>query len=218
MDRDLPPPAQDADLPHSDELMACPTCDALYRAREPEHGAKAICGRCHTVLIAPRRGAGLNIIALSLSVTILVIAATVFPFLEINAAGLGNRTSILDVALSFRSGLLVALSVATVAMIVLLPLLRTLLLLYVLTPVVFDRPPAPHAAGAFRLAQRIRPWAMSEIFAIGCAVALVKVSDLATIGFGPAFWMFALLVVIVILNDSYLCSWSVWKSLEKNRS
>ena len=98
----------------------------------------------------------------------------------------------------------------------LIPLLRTLLLLYVLVPVVFDRPPARHARHAFRLAQEIKPWAMTEIFAIGCAVALVKISDLAQLGFGPAFWMFAVLVVIVVINDSYMCTWSVWESLEES--
>lgn len=196
--------------------MACPTCDSLYRARMPDHGGRAVCDVCHTVLISPRDKAGLNIIALTLAVTMLVTAAVFFPFLEIHVSGLGNKASILDVATSFRSGLMIVLSVATIAMIVLIPLLRTLLLLYVLVPVVMNLPPAAHARRAFRLSQQMKPWAMSEIFAIGCAVALVKVADLAQIGFGPAFWMFSLLVVIVVINDSYLCSWSVWKSLERD--
>lgn len=198
----------------SSELIACPTCDALYRVREPEKGGKAVCKRCGTVLIAPRAGAGLRIIALTLTITILVTAAVFLPFLEIHAAGLGNSASLLDVALSFNSGALVVVSVSTVATIVLVPLMRTLLLLYVLVPVVADRPPARHARGAFRISQEMKPWAMTEIFALGCAVALVKVADLATLQFGPAFWMFALLVVIAVINDTYMCSWSIWKSLE----
>ncbi len=199
------------------DLIACPSCDALYRVQAAPKGGRAVCSRCKMILIQPRRKAGLRIIALTLSVTILVTAAVFFPFLEIHTAGIGNRTSILDIATSFRSGLLVLVSVVTVSMIVLVPLLRTLLLLYVLVPLVFDRPPARHARGAFRTAQRIKPWAMTEIFAIGCAVALVKISALARLEFGPAFWMFALLVVVVVVNDIYLCTWSVWKSLEERR-
>lgn len=196
------------------DLIACPSCDALYHVQVPPKGGRAVCARCKTVLIRPRHKAGLRIIALTLSVTILVIAAVFFPFLEIHTTGLGNRASILDIATSFRSGILILVSVATVGMIVLVPLLRTVLLLYVLIPIVMDRPPARHARGAFRTAQRIKPWAMTEIFAIGCAVALVKISALARLEFGPAFWMFALLVVVVVINDIYLCTWSVWKSLE----
>ncbi|WP_428926267.1 paraquat-inducible protein A [Marinibacterium sp. SX1] len=204
-------PLQDTD---GADLIACPSCDALYREQIPPKGGRAVCARCSTVLIRPRAHAGLRIIALTLAINILVTAAVFFPFLEIHAAGLGNRTSLLDIATSFRSGILVLVSVATISMIVLIPLLRTVLLLYVLVPVVYDRPPARHARTAFRLAQEVKPWAMTEIFAIGCAVALVKISDMARLDFGPAFWMFSALVVIVVVNDAYMCTWSVWKSLE----
>ncbi|ROU03830.1 paraquat-inducible protein A [Histidinibacterium lentulum] len=181
----------------------------------PAEGGRAVCQRCHRVLIAPRSATSLRIVALTLSVTILVTAAAFFPFLEIHAAGLGNRASLLDVATSFRSGTLVFVSVATVATIVLVPLLRTLLLLYVLGPLTVGKAPLPQARRAFRLSQQMRPWAMTEIFALGCAVALVKVADLAQLDFGPAFWMFALLVVIVIINDAYMCTWSVWNALDE---
>jgi len=77
-----------------------------------------------------------------------------------------------------------------------------------------DRPPARHAIRAFRWAEAMRPWSMAEIFALGCAVALVKVAGLATVSFGPAFWMFGALVVLVIVHDSFLCKWSVWNALE----
>jgi paraquat-inducible protein A len=183
----------------------------------PATGERAICARCHTVLIAPKRKAGLKIIALSLAMLILVVAAVFFPFLEIRVSGLENQASILDSAFSFRSGALAFLAVATAAMIVLIPVMRMVLILYVLTPIVYDRKPFRHARHAFRLSQKLKPWAMAEIFAIGCAVALVKVADLAQIGFGPAFWMFTALVVIVLINDKYLCTWSVWKSLEQEQ-
>lgn len=209
---DLTDPIKDTD---GSELIACPSCDALYRERVPPKGGRAVCSRCGTVLIRPRANAGLRIIALTLAINILVTAAVFFPFLEIHTAGLGNKASILDIATSFRSGILVLVSVATISMIVLVPLMRTVLLLYVLVPIVADRPPARHARTAFRLSQRMKPWSMTEIFAIGCAVAVVKISSLATLDFGPAFWMFAVLVVIVVINDSYMCTWSVWKSLEE---
>ncbi|SDY10240.1 paraquat-inducible protein A [Citreimonas salinaria] len=201
-------------LPPPEDLIACPGCDALYVAQMPEPTGRAVCERCHRVLIAPRLDAGLRIIALTLAITILVTAAVFFPFLQIEAAGMGNRASIMDVATSFRSGVLVLVSVATIAVIVLVPLMRTLLLLYVLVPLTAGRRPARHARGAFRLAQEMKPWAMTEIFAIGCAVALVKVASLAHLEFGAAFWMFAVLVIIVIANDIYMCSWSIWKSIE----
>ena len=156
----------------------------------------------------------MQIIAVSLAVVVLVIAATVFPFLTIKAAGVQNSVSILDAALAFSDGWLIVLSLSTAALIIFVPLLRVLLSLYVLIPVVLDRMPAKGSRQAFRLAEALRPWSMAEIFAIGCAVALVKITDLADVSFGPAFWMFSALVVLVVAQDSFMCRWSVWKSLE----
>ncbi|MGJ8627113.1 MAG: paraquat-inducible protein A [Sulfitobacter sp.] len=197
-----------------EDLIVCPQCDAVYKLKKPKHGERAVCQRCHTVLIAPRRNAGLRIIAIALAVVFLIIGATVFPFLTIDAAGNKNSASILDAALAFSGGPMILLSLTTAALIVFIPLLRVLLILYVLLPVVLDRPPARHAISAFRISEAMRPWSMAEIFAIGCAVALVKISDLANVGFGPAFWMFGILVALVIAQDSFMCKWSVWNSLE----
>ncbi|MDW4499292.1 paraquat-inducible protein A [Sulfitobacter sp. D35] len=195
------------------DLIVCPHCDATFALQRPEKGERAVCRRCDTVLIEPRHKAGKQIIAVSLAGVILIVAATVFPFLTIHTSGVGNSVSILDAALAFSDGPLIVLSLLTAALIVFLPLTRLLLSLYVLIPVVLDRPPAPGALRAFRLAEAIRPWSMAEIFAIGCAVALVKISDLAQVTMGPAFWMFSVLVVLVVVQDSFMCRWSVWNSL-----
>jgi paraquat-inducible protein A len=204
--------ATEQDLSH---LIACPKCDALYRVVEPDLRERAVCARCHAVLIAPRGGAGMRLIAVSLTVVILVVAATIFPFLTIHIGGAWNSSSILGAALSFRGGTFYALAIAVAALIVFIPVLRALLLLYVLIPVVFDRPPARGARSAFRLAEDLRPWSMAEVFAIGCAVALVKIVDLADVEFGPAFYMFSALVVLVIVQDTFMCRYSVWKALEE---
>jgi paraquat-inducible protein A len=197
-----------------DTLIACPRCDALYRAAQPGHGERAVCHRCKSVLIAPKDGAILQMLALSITVAVLLIAAVFLPFLRIERAGLSHDSSIFDAALAFSSSGIVPLTIAVAALIVLIPLLRVLLVAYVLLPLAFDRPAFQSAARALRWAEILRPWAMAEIFVLGCGVALVKVADLATVIFGPAFWMFAVLVVINLLQDSFMCKWTIWNSLD----
>ncbi|WP_102108238.1 paraquat-inducible protein A [Oceaniglobus roseus] len=199
------------------ELIACPQCDALYRVVSLDHGERANCTRCHTVLISSRRRAFARAAALSLTVVVLMIGATIFPFLSVSVAGLTNSSSVLDAALAFAGGPMFALSVAVAALIVLIPIARSVLVLYVLTPLVFGRKPFRHAVDAFRYAEAMRPWSMAEIFVIGVAVALVKVADLARVGFGPAFWMFAALVVVIVVQDSYINRWTIWKALDRSR-
>ncbi len=200
-------------------LIACPACDAVYTAVMPENGERACCTRCGHVLIAPRQGAGKRIIAVSLAVVVLVLSAAFYPFLSISEAGLANTTSIMQAAMSFtESGMLTVLSLALVLMIVLIPAARALLAVYVILPLTWDRPPWPHAAAAFRLAERLRPWSMAEIFAIGCAVALVKIGAMVSVVLGPAFWMFAVLVVLVVIQDTLMCRYSVWTELDRYAS
>ena len=153
-----------------------------------------------------------------MAVLFLIVGATAFPFLTIDAAGNKNEVSILDAALAFTGGPMIILSLATAALIIFIPLLRVLLTLYVLVPIVLDKPAARHAVPAFRLSEALRPWSMAEIFAIGCAVALVKLTELANVAFGPAFWMFGALVVLVVAQDSFMCKWSVWHRLENPKT
>lgn len=205
--------AQQPDIDY-DRLIACPSCDLVYRAPEMASGQRAYCERCHTVLIAPRRKAGKQLIAMAATVLILITAATFFPFLSLGAGGVKHGASLIETALAF-SGVLSLVSVAVLFFIVVIPIIRLSLLIYVLIPVINDRAPAPLARPAFRLSESLRPWSMAEIFAVGCAVALVKLSDLAEVTFGPAAWMFAALVVIVVAVDNMMCRYSIWKSLEK---
>ncbi|WP_308418330.1 paraquat-inducible protein A [Palleronia aestuarii] len=201
-----------------EDLIACPQCDALYVARTPENNMRVVCSRCHTVLIAPRQGAFLRVIALAVTVTILMVGATFFPFLQVHVQGLSNSASVFDAALAFMDGgWMLALSVATAALIVFIPVLRSLLVIYVLTPLAFNRRALPGARRAFRWAEDLRPWSMAEIFVIGCAVALVKVADLAQVDYGPAFWMFAALVVVTVFQDGMMDRWTIWRSLDASR-
>jgi paraquat-inducible protein A len=54
---------------------------------------------------------------------------------------------------------------------------------------------------------------MAEIFAIGCAVSLTQIAELATVRLGPAFWLFAALVVVTVVQDRLVDRWSVWRAI-----
>ncbi len=198
-----------------EDWIACPTCDALYNLPKLEQGARAQCTRCHTVLAAPRAGAMTRIVMLAATSFILMLAAVFFPFLELTAAGLRQRSSILDVALVFADGPFIGLAIAVGALIIAIPLARLAALIYVLAPMALGNRPARDAIPVFRFSERIKPWSMAEIFIVGVAVALIKVAGLATLSFGPAFWAFCLLVLVTALTDTFMCRLTIWKTLEQ---
>ena len=109
-------------------LIACPRCDTLHLDAELNPGETARCVRCHLVLARPREGAFTQIVALSVTSMVLMFAAVFFPFLEISRMGMGNATSLFGVALAFSQGWLMPLTVAVLAFIVGLPVLRAALL------------------------------------------------------------------------------------------
>lgn len=198
---------QDSDL---DALFACPTCDALY---EPRGEQRLDCDRCHRVLIAPERRAGLWQVGIALATAALIYGAVVLPFLTIKRFWISNDTTLVEAALAFDGPLLV-LSVAVLSLILLLPALRLGLTLYVMLPVVMGIGALPGAARAFRWSESLRPWSMAEIFIIGCGVALFKIVAMAEVTFGPAFYMFAAAVVLLWVQDRILCRHSLWKAVD----
>ena len=62
--KDTVDPAPSVNL---EEIIVCPQCDAVYHLKVPKVGEKAVCERCHTVLIEPRKKAGLKIIAIAIA-------------------------------------------------------------------------------------------------------------------------------------------------------
>jgi len=196
------------------QLRACPHCDALFRLPEVKPRERAACIRCGAVLMAPRAGAFSRIVALSTAAIILLLIALFTPFLDLSAAGMHSDASIWDAAMTFSNSAMTPLSVAVAAFIIVIPALRLGLVIYTVLPLATGRPPAPYSRRAFRLADKLRPWSMAEIFVIGVAVALVKIAGMAAVTPGVAFWTFGILVIVLIWQESYLDREQVWSALD----
>ncbi len=201
-------------LPPLTDLVACPQCDTLHAATAlPDH-ARAHCQRCGLVIATARPTAIAQVLSLAITAFVLMIAAVSFPFLELDVQGRHNSISVLQAVLAFNDGIALLLAFAVAGFIVVLPLTRLAAIIYAISPLVSDRPARRGAKHAFALAEILRPWSMAEIFIVGVSVALIKVSGIANVTFGPAFWAFSALVVITVLKDQLICRFSIWQALE----
>ncbi len=194
-------------------LTACGTCDALWRDEAPGPGQRARCPRCHTVLRTTRPAAMDRVLAFALATPPLMAIALTASFLTLSGGGARQEASVIDAAAAVADADTWPLALAVGALIIALPVLRALALAYVLLPIRLRGRPARQAARAFRLAVVLRPWAMAEIFLIGVAVALVKVTGLASVAMGPAFWSFVALAALALMEDAALCERSVWDQI-----
>lgn len=201
-------------LPPLSELVACPHCDTLHRATALKPGQTARCKRCHVVLQTSRPRAVVTVISLAVAAVVLMIAAISFPFMDLDASGNKNATSVISAILAFNTGLSVPLVVVVALFIVVLPLTRLIAIIYALGPLARGGRPHRLAKPAFLLAETLRPWAMAEIFMVGVTVALIKVAGLANVTLGPAFWAFATLVVLTIVKDQLINRYTIWEALD----
>lgn len=207
-----PPPPGDLD-----RLIACRSCDLLLDRVIPPPGKSTRCPRCHHRLISNKRNVIDNTLAAAVSTAILMVAAIFFPFIALEEAGLRRDASVLDAVGAFSDGWSAPLTVAVAAFIVVIPVTRAAALIHALLPLRLGLKPAPGAARSFRMAMALRPWSMAEIFIVGVAVALVKVTDLATVSLGPSFWAFSALILTVAFENRTLCEWTIWRLLDPRK-
>ncbi|MEJ6394833.1 paraquat-inducible protein A [Gymnodinialimonas sp. 2305UL16-5] len=198
------------------DLIGCPVCDAVYKLTPDVSGQATRCRRCGHRISLGKTAAVARLVSLSATNVALLSLVLFLPFLELKAGQFDNQASVIDVVLGFSSGIMVPLALAVLAFILMLPLSRFLLLIYALGPISAGMRNLPQAERALRFAFKLKPWAMAEIFMVGVAVALVKLSDLATIAIGPAFWIFALIVVLNAYQDSFMCRHTLWTALKGN--
>ena len=199
-------------------MLKCPQCDTLHAAHDLQAGERAHCQRCGVLLMVSEPRAVIGVVSLALTAFILMIAAISFPFLDLDVQGQHNATSVIGAILAFREGYAAPLAVAVAFFIIVLPLTRLAAIIYAVGPLARGAQPRPLSHAAFRLAERLRPWSMAEIFMVGVTVALIKVAGLATVTIGPAFWAFAGLVIITVLKDQLIDRYSIWEALDHTRN
>lgn len=196
--------------------IACPQCDVIYRFSATEMVTRTRCLRCGYQLTLGKSEAIARVVGLAMTSTILMGIVLFAPFLYLHAGPFDSNASVVDVVLSFATGIMLPLALAVLIFIIVVPVARSLLLIYALGPLLAGHQNAAGAELALRWAFVLKPWAMAEIFMVGVAVALVKLAGMATVDTGAAFWAFVLLVVVNTFQDTFMCRNTLWTSLATN--
>lgn len=189
----------------------------MLEVADADDGRPARCPRCGDRLVVGEERAVTTVVGLALTALALMIIVLFMPFLKLDAGPFGSKASVFDTVLSLSEGVMLPLSLAVLAFIIVLPLARLLFLAYALTPVLIERPNWPGAAMALRWAFYLKPWAMAEIFMVGVAVAMVKLAGMAQLHMGPAFWAFVAVVILTAYKDTFMCRHTLWHALASSR-
>ena len=189
--------------------VACRGCDLLQRIPPLAEGGKAACGRCGEVLATNPAHPLERPLAIAIACAIVVVIANVAPLMSLSAAGRTATTTLAGGAYEMctHGSEVTAAIVAFCA--VLAPALYVASMLLVLLAV--QRAPAPAWAGTLmRLADRLRPWSMSEVLLLGILVALSKIAELADVTPGAGMFAIGALVLLLPWLASTFDARAVW--------
>jgi paraquat-inducible protein A len=196
-----------------DELVACHDCDLLLERPRLEPGERATCSRCGAILGRGRSDSITHSLALMLAALLTFAIANVYPFMSFSLDGRVEENTLWAGSWDlFRAGyypLAIVIFGASVAV----PLFKILGTLYVLVPIKLGRVPE-HLGRSYRRLATLWPWGMLEVYMLGVLVAIVKLSGMATIGVGVAFWAFVATLVLTTAGSAALEPDDVWKQLE----
>ncbi|WP_137718381.1 paraquat-inducible protein A [Methylobacillus flagellatus] len=193
------------------DIVVCEECDAVYGKPALAHNEIARCLVCDAELERDTGNRLANLLPLTIASLILFVMANGFPIVEIELQGLSSQTTLFGAVLALNDGGMTLVALLVLATTILFPLMQLLTLLYLLRPVARRTHP-PGRKLLLRLMQVVRPWGMVEVFLLGVLVALVKLSNMATVLPDIALWAFAALTitltVVVSFNPRYL-----WRAL-----
>ncbi|MFL5285674.1 MAG: paraquat-inducible protein A [Rhodopila sp.] len=195
-------------------LRACLDCGQLQILPAMAPGIVARCNRCSAELRRVRhdplgRGLALNLTALAL----LIIACTA-TLLTVSTFGMYRSATVLSGPLGFGHHHVWALAAVVAFMTVLAPLLRLMLVSYVLLGLRMPQAPR-HLRDAFRIAERLRPWSMVEVYLLGVFVAYTELPSSVHVDVGIGVYALVALMMTIVAADAVLDRQAVWEEMER---
>ena len=197
--------------PHP-QLRECQGCGQLQTLPALPRGMTAQCARCSTVLQRTTIHGLDQTTALVIAALVLLIVTSTTTMMSVQTAGIQHSAYLLsgpDELVRRDMGLLAAVVVFVTLV---APFARLAGLLYVLIRLRESAPPA-HLVRLFGLAERLRPWAMVEVFVFGVFVAYVKLNDLVTITLDPGVYALLALTFVMIWADTAIDREAIWERI-----
>lgn len=181
-----------------EQLLICKYCDTVYRRRHLLRGEVAQCARCDCVL---ERYQWLNpavLLALILTALLVFVQANIWPIVTLGLGSQHNSVTLWGMIITMWRQDAAVVAVITAATLFFFPLIKMLLLGWLLW---FARL-GVRAPGFARLMvglHYVNPWTMSEVFVLGALVSIVKAHVYFSVVADPGIYAYAALTVLITL-------------------
>jgi paraquat-inducible protein A len=188
---------QQSALPAHD--VRCAQCDLLQKLDELHAGQEASCVRCgHHLCSVPHHPFDTPM-AYALTALILLLLSCAFPLLNLHIAGVESEMTFLSSAKALIEADFGIVANVLLSCVLLTPAIFLCAVIY-LAMALKCSIRLPGMRSVLRLAIRLEPWMMADVFVIGILVSLIKLTSLAQIGLGLSFW--AMLLFSIALTKT----------------
>ena len=146
---------------------------------------------------------------------LLYFPANLYPVLTLELLGQENSSSILDGIIALWNNQLEVVAVLVFISAMLVPLMRLLILLPVLTAAHTGKF-LLYARHWFRIYVQLYEWSMVEIYMLGALAAIVKLADMAAVYAGIGLFCYSALMLVEVAISIKLNEHEIWRRLDKD--
>jgi len=197
--------------PHLRECRGC----GLFQLLPPMGpGAVARCARCNGTLRRTRKDPVMAPLACSLAGLVLFGVACTTTMMVLDGGGQKLEAGLLSGPADLRQDGMWELALVVLFTSVLAPFLKLAGMIYVLGGLRLPRAPR-HLRRVFGWLERVRPWAMVEVYMLGIIVAYTKMVDMAQVQIGPALYALIGVMLAMAAADATLDADAVWEEMER---
>jgi paraquat-inducible protein A len=201
----------------TNNLAACPECDALQRLPALAPDASARCVRCGAELGREKPECLQHTLALMGAAAIAFACANAFPILELDANGIHTESTIYGLVKAlFESGWPTVALIVLVT-VILVPVVQLATTIYVLASLQIGRIPLLMGV-AVRTMDAVWRWGMVEVFLLGAMVSMVRLTKIADVYVGFALYAVGAYVVLMTAAVAAFDTREIWDRAEELRA
>ena len=198
----------------TNNLVACPECDALHREIPLAPGGVAECARCGATLFREKAHSLDRTLAIMVAAAIVFVCANTFPLFSIDAQGVSSSSTLFGTVVALQETGWPLIALIVFLSVIAFPLVQLAAALYILVPIRLGFVP-PYLTFAVRVMDAVWPWGMLEIFLLGALVSLVKLTQLASVYPGGGIFMIGAYVVLIASAVSAFEPRVLWRRVEE---
>lgn len=193
------------------DAIGCPDCGLLQHVPEATRGSVLECARCSGTLGASAKARIDVSLAFHAAALVMMLPAVFAPLMSLVSFGVTRRNWLPTGVEALWNAGYAPLAIVVFFFSIVIPFIYLGLMVCVLGGVRFDIPGS--LGKLFRWAGELRPWAMIEVYLVGCCVAYTRLQDVGDVHVDLGGWCLMSATFSVLLAAVTLDEDAVWGAL-----